>query len=125
MIQTKILMLISYVQIIWNPFWYFIECTLREGSYIHKPPKSKTHFVEISKPFEDSYQWKNGSYEKWSLTPIVGERNALKVGKECPHYDSGYKIAKFNEAGIYGPSDDFYSYNGMLRFIQSFESLVE
>ena len=91
-----------------------IECTLREGSYIHKPPKTKAHFVEISKPLEDSYQWKNGSCEKWSLTPVVGERNVLKVGKECPHSNSGYSFAQFNEAGIYGPSNEFYAYQGAL-----------
>ena len=91
-----------------------IECTLREGSYIHKPPKNKAHFVEISKPFEDSYQWSNASHEKWSLTPVVGERNALRVGKECPYLNSGHMFAQFNEAGIYGPSNEFYAYQGTL-----------
>ena len=93
----------------------FIECTLREGSYIHKPPTSKAHYVEISKQFEDNYQWKNGSFEKWNLSPIVGERNALRVGTECPYYEDGYYAANFNEAGIYGPSNEFYAYQGTFK----------
>ena len=73
--------------------------------------------------FDGNYKWKNKvrwngrDGVEWSLIPNGQECNLLDVGTECPYYSSGYTVTRFNEKGIYGPSDEFFEYQGMLFLV--------
>ena len=47
----------------------------------------------------------------WTLFPIPGTANSLRVAKECPYYNDDYTVAKFTKEGVYGPFNEFYIYN--------------
>jgi hypothetical protein len=49
------------------------------------------------------------------LYPQSGESNfgILRVGTDCPYYSKGYTTASYNEMGIYGPGNEFYTKTGM------------
>ena len=91
----------------------FLGCRLKEGIYIRVPAEKNYHFVEISRRSEGNYEWKNNDDVKWSLAHRIGEGNLVQVGQDCPYFEDGYTTAKFNETGILGPMNEFYTYQGI------------
>ena len=95
----------------------FLACfSLKEGRYERKPIENDWHYVDIKKMSNGNYKWRNKAYYterepdgEWRLIPITGKCNKLQVGIECP-YSSYYKIAEFDQDGIFGPFDEYYSY---------------
>ena len=86
---------------------------MKEGTYVHKPAENKWHFVQITRRLDGSYKWKNNADVTWTLFPIPGKSNLLTVEDDCPSYKNGYTTATFNETGIFGPFDEFYTYQGL------------
>ena len=41
----------------------------------------------------------------------------LRVGRDCPYYNSGYQTAVYNQMGITGPGNEFYTKTGKFRKI--------
>ena len=95
----------------------FLDCNLKEGSYVRKPAENDWHHVTITKMFNGNYKWKNKAGIEWKLISNGQECNVLQVGTECPYYVNGYTVTRFNEKGIYGPSDEFFEYQGMLFLV--------
>ena len=87
---------------------------MKEGHYHHIPITSDWHIVEITKKPNGNFEWKNKANAKWTLIPIVNQCNTLEVGKDCPYYNNGHTTATFDENGIYGPWNAFYSYQGKI-----------
>lgn len=52
-----------------------------------------------------SYTWR-GNGGEWTLYPH--EAYQLRVGKDCPYYQEGYRYAVFSTDGVYGPRNVFY-----------------
>lgn len=74
--------------------------------------KNTRPFVSITyNEVTNSYTWKNKAGVTWTLFPSK-DSDTLKVGKDCPYYANGYKTAKFNQMGIYGPGNEFYIKTG-------------
>ena len=74
--------------------------------------KNMWHYISISyDETTNSYKWTNNAGVSWTLYPSQNF-DTLKVGTDCPYYTKGYKTAKFNQMGIYGPSNEFYTKTG-------------
>ena len=98
------------------------DCNLKEGKYVRKPAENNWHYVTVSKILNGNYKWENKAGVEWNLISNGQECDLLQVGTECPYYINGYIVTRFNEKGIYGPSDEFYEYQGMLCLV-SFTSI--
>ena len=86
---------------------------------MRKPAENNWHYVDIKKMSNGSYKWKNNATwngkigVEWGLIPIPGTCNEFRVGRESPYYNSTTNpdiIAKFDQDGIFGPFDEYYSY---------------
>ena len=106
---------IHYIQILWNTLKYYtiLVCAIKEGTYVRNPIEDGSHFMEISKKSEGIYEWKDDAGVKCTLTPIPYQCDTFEVGDDCSYYQEGFKSAQFNESGIYGRNDEFYTYQGM------------
>ena len=98
---------------------------LKEGIYKRIPATNDWHYVEIKKMANGNYRWKNKANKQWTLIPNNEKCNELQVGTDCPYYNwptkNFYTKAQFNQNGIYGPYDKFYSYEGTLSlFVRPF-----
>ena len=70
------------------------------------------HCVNITYDSSNSvYLWKNRAGSEWKLHPTKKE-DELRVDKSVNCYQSGWKIAKVTDAGIYGPGDELYTRMG-------------
>ena len=67
--------------------------------------------MTISKVEDGVYKWTNRAGVSWTLYQ-ESEANTLRVGDDCPYFNSGYTTTTFNMNGIVGPFDSFYSYVG-------------
>ena len=86
------------------------------GEYIvdgYKNNKNDWHFVTVTKT-SSGYVWKNKANRSWTLKWKAGSSKELDVGKECPYYNRGYKVANIrqdssgNVTGIQGPGGEWY-----------------
>ena len=77
-----------------------------------RPPTNDWHYVIISQIQDGVYKWANRAGVTWTLYQESDDKT-LRVGDDCPYYKSpsNYRTATFNETGIVGPSDKFYSYD--------------
>ena len=99
--------------------YQFLVCDpLKEGIYKRKPATNDWHYVGIKKMANGNYRWKNKANVEWGLIPNSGTCNEVLVGTDCPYYNwptkNFYTTARFNQNGIYGAWDEFYSFEGTL-----------
>merc|ERR1712038_411918 len=69
-------------------------------------PFNDWHYVNISQE-GGRWKWTNRAGVSWSL--YQAGNSVLRVGDDCPYYNSGYTTATFNETGIVGPWGEFYA----------------
>ena len=73
--------------------------------------KTDSHYVTITyNSATNTYKWENKADQSWTLysTSIY---NVLRVGTNA-NYDFGQTTVQFNQMGIYGPGNEFYTKTG-------------
>ena len=75
------------------------------GMYERNPPLNDWHYVTITyNPENTTYTWENKANKRWPMYP-TNKTDELRVGEDCPYYESGYTIARVTDEGIFGPHD--------------------
>lgn len=74
--------------------------------------KNDWHYVTITyDSASNTYTWKNRAGKSWTLSSS-STFNKLEVHADCPYYASGYTTAEYNQMGIYGYGNEFYTKTG-------------
>lgn len=75
------------------------------GMYEKNLPFNNWHYVTITYDLETStYAWENRANKRWTLYP-TNKTDKLRVGEDCPYYESGYTVARITDEGVFGPHD--------------------
>ena len=86
------------------------------GTFEDHEGVSDWHYVTITyNEASNTYTWKNRAGATWTLSSTINS-NRLRVHEDCPYFKTGYKIATFNQMGIYGPGNEFYVKKGTFFF---------
>ena len=72
----------------------------------------------------NTYTWKNTAGATWTLSSTINS-NQLRVHKDSPYFKTGHKISTFNQMGIYGPGNEFYTKTCSLCFVSWYIEIVD